>query len=261
MRMMSTGYLRRRGRWTIPAATILVLLLLGSIAVAGTKKVVLTTTDGYRITGILTEPPGGMSRAGVVLLHMYRHTKEGWAPLIPHLIRRGITTLAIDMRGHGESRLGPHGRDDGRRVLLRDASLFNGMHLDAEAAVRYLQDKGIESGRIGIIGASVGCSVAIHTAVAGSVKVASVVVMTPGERYLGVPTMDHIRIWPGIPLLILSSREEAGKGAVPIFRELKKKGAELRLFDESGVHGTYMFGEVEGVEELISSWTAEKLLH
>jgi len=224
---------------------------------AATDKVKLTAADGYPITGNLSRPDQGDDRIGVVLLHMYRHDKESWQPLVAELNRRGLVSLAIDMRGHGESSIGPGG-DDSSRVVERDPALFNAMHLDAEAAVRYLIDKAGCS-KIGLIGASVGCSVAIDTAVRGQVPVAAVVVMTPGSDYLGVPTLQHIENWPGRPLLILSSSEEQERGAEAIFRKLEKQGAELVIFAQTDIHGTNMFGRVDGVAARIVSWLIGKL--
>lgn len=223
------------------------------------RKVVLTADDGYRITGVLSEAAG--AQQGVVLLHMYRNGKESWQPLIGELVARSITCLAIDMRGHGESRFDPAGTDDWPRVMARDPMLFNAMHRDGEAGVRYLQSAaGIPAGRIGLVGASVGCSVAIHTAVLRAVPVKAVVVLTPGANYLGVPTLEHIKKWPGqTPLLILSSREEKDRGAVQIHAQLQDRGATLRLFAEESIHGTNMFGRVEGVEGLIAGWLGERL--
>jgi len=189
---------------------LLAALLIFSRAEAAPEKVVLTAADGYRITGSLTK---GDSGAGVVLLHMYGQSKESWQPLIEPLHARGITSLAIDMRGHGESRLDPAGNDDSKLVVARDPELFIQMHLDAEAAVRYLLAHGIKPSKVGLVGASVGCSVAIQTVAEGKVPVAAVVVMTPGKDYLGIPTMRHIKNWPGTPLLILTSREERNRGA------------------------------------------------
>ncbi|MBU4263154.1 MAG: alpha/beta fold hydrolase [Proteobacteria bacterium] len=225
---------------------------------AATEKVKLTTADGYRIAGILSRPSQGDGRLGVVLLPMYRHIKESWQPLVAELDRRGLVSLAIDMRGHGESRIGPDGDDSGR-VMERDPALFNAMHLDAEAAVRYLIDQA-GCRKIGLVGASVGCSVAIDTAVRAQVPVAAVVVMTPGSDYLGIPTLQQITGWPGdLPLLILSSAEEKERGAEAISRKLAKQRAELVLFDQTNIHGTNMFGRVDGVAERIVNWLNGKL--
>jgi len=236
---------------------VLVVIIIFSQAVAYAEKVTLITADGYRIIGTYTKGRGG---SGVVLLHMYRNDRNSWQPLVRELVSRGISSIAIDMRGHGESRLNPQGADDSKLVLARDSAFFNSMHLDAEAAVRYLLEQGITHDKIGVVGASVGCSVAVQTATLGEVPVSAVVLMTPGTNYLGISTMEHIKSWPGIPLLILSSEEEEGRGAAIIYEQLKEKGAVLKTFEEENIHGTNMFGQVDGVEKLISDWLVKKLL-
>jgi dienelactone hydrolase len=244
--------------------TILALFLLVALPVpafaetAGSREVVITAADGQPLSGLLGRG-GEANGAGVVLLPMYRQTKESWGPLLTVLNRRGFTTLALDLRGHGDSRMAPDGTDLSRQVAGRDPDLFNKMHLDAEAALRYLSGQGVAAERIGIVGASVGGSVAIDTITRGKVPVRAAVVMTPGREYLGIPTMTQIDNWPDIPLLILSSEEEAERGAAPIHRRLQGRNAELLTFPEEDIHGTNMFGTVAGVEELIADWLAAQL--
>ena len=223
------------------------------------KNITLTAKDGYRIAATLTMPKQKPAvDSGVVLIHMYRNTKESWKPLQDELVSRGITTLAIDLRGHGQSKLSPNGADDSIRVINREPQFFNTMYLDAEAALNYLVEKlGIKPARTALVGASVGCSIAIRTALDNTV--AAVVVMTPGRNYLGIPTMEHIKKWPGIPLLILTSEEEVDRGANDIYAALQDRGAELMVFQEEGIHGTNMFGEVEDIEKTIAEWLSRHL--
>ncbi len=225
------------------------------------ERVSMRASDGHPLVGTLSRPEGYKAlHAGVVLLPMYRHTRESWQPLVQVLNRAGFTTLAMDMRGHGESRYDANGGDDERRVLDRDSTLFNAMYLDAAAATAWLgKNLSIKAERIALVGASVGCSVALQAVATGSVRAYAVVVMTPGSNYLGVPTMEQITSWPGTPLLILSSEEEKERGAEQIYAALLGKGAQLRLFQQTSIHGTNMFGRVVGVEELISTWLHQNL--
>ncbi|MBF0541195.1 MAG: alpha/beta fold hydrolase [Nitrospirae bacterium] len=239
---------------------LIIALILFITQNAYAEKIVITTSDGYKITGTLTKP-NKKSTTGVVLLHMYTHQKEDWKPIIPYLTEIGVTTLAIDMRGHGESKTAPDGKDITDRVTNRDPVLFNQMHMDAEAAINYLiQKAGIDPKHIGIIGASVGCSVAIQTVITKTVNIKAVAVMTPGKDYLGVPTIVHIQTWSKTPILILTSKEEAENGSNLIYNYLKDNGAEIKIFDEKNIHGTYMFGKVKGVEKLIADWMGDRLL-
>ena len=68
-------------------------------------------------------------------------TKEGWDPQARALAAAGFRALAIDFRGHGQSR-------EGRQSRSPDDEY----HLDVLAAVRYLHETGAR--RVSIIGAS-----------------------------------------------------------------------------------------------------------
>ena len=238
----------------------LVFCLLVQPLYAG-ERISMQAADGHPLVGTLSRPGGNTNlQAGVVLLPMYRHTRESWQPLVEKLNNAGFTTLAIDLRGHGDSRYDAAGRDDGRRVISRDPILFNAMYLDAAAATAWLEKKmHITTQRTALVGASVGCSVALQAVANGAVNAYAVVVMTPGSNYLGIATMKQITSWPVTPLLILSSEEEKGRGAEQIHVALAQKGAELRLFPQTQIHGTNMFGEVAGVEDLITDWLLKKL--
>lgn len=197
----------------------------------------------------------------VVLLHMNRGRKEDWEPLFLALRERGIASLAVDMRGHGESTKGAKGEDLARRVAERDPELYRSMWQDAAAAVRWLEEFGHKAERIGLAGASVGCSVAIDAARRDS-RLQVVAALTPGENYLGVPTMEHLKDWGERALLVVTSEEEAPKGPKAIYELLSRREearVELWTLKEKEIHGTRMFGRVSGIEDRLAAWFAEEL--
>jgi len=238
----------------------LIFCLLAQPLFAG-ERVSMRAADGHPLVGTLAKPvPTKDLRAGVVLLPMYRHTRKSWQPLVEKLNRAGFTTLAIDLRGHGDSRYDADGRDDERRVISRDPALFNAMYLDAAAATAWLgKNLHVKTERMALVGASVGCSVALQAVAGGGGQGHAGVGIAPGGNYLGIATMEQITSWPQTPLLILSSEEEKDRGAEQIHAALAKKGAELRLFPQTQVHGTNMFGGVADVEDLITDWLLVKL--
>jgi len=224
------------------------------------REVNFTASDGHPLVATLDMPDQKIDiHAGVILLPMYRHTRESWQPLVQQLTAAGFTCLSLDLRGHGQSRIGADGSDDEKKVVARDSKFFNTMFLDVAAADEWLQKTEPQLEKMVIVGASVGCSVAVHAIAGGTVKAAATVLMTPGEDYLGIPTMDHIKTWPNIPLLILSSEEEQERGAAAIHKQLQNSGAELKLFPQTNIHGTNMFGKVDRVEEFISSWLVSQV--
>ena len=218
-------------------------------------EVSFSASDGHPLVATLDTPDKGTDiHTGVILLPMYRHTGESWQPLVQQLTAAGFTCLSLDLRGHGQSRFGADGSDDEKKVLARDPDFFNTMYLDVVAADSWLRNRESQIKQMVLVGASVGCSVAVHAVTGSSIKTGAVVLMTPGENYLGIPTMAHIKTWPGIPLLILSSEEEQGRGAAAIYKELQNNGAELKLFPQTDIHGTNMFGKVNKVEGFITQW-------
>ncbi|MEN8189053.1 MAG: alpha/beta fold hydrolase [Thermodesulfobacteriota bacterium] len=249
-----------RGKVLVCSCMIQVVMLLFLNCAIGGQRLELTSSDNHPLIGEMSLPGKKDIGAAVILLPMYRHTRQSYQPLLSHLTRNGFTVLAMDLRGHGESRLAADGSDDEQRVIDRDPSIFNEMYRDVEAASQYLaRTTGIPQQRQLIIGASVGCSVAVHSVSKDVIRPAGVVLLTPGENYLGVPTLEHVTTWPGTPLLILSSREEQQRGADAIYEALGDNGAELHLFDKTNIHGTRMFGQVGGVEQLIVDWLAAKI--
>ncbi len=224
------------------------------------REVNFTASDGHPLVATLDMPaPGTDLNTGVILLPMYRHTRESWQPLVQQLTAAGFTCLSLDLRGHGQSRYGADGSDDNKKVLAREPKFFNTIYLDVAAADEWLQKTEPQLEKMVIVGASVGCSVAVHAIAGGAARAAAAVLMTPGEDYLGIPTMDHIKTWPAIPLLILSSEEEQERGAAAIYKKLQNSGAELKLFPQTNIHGTNMFGKVDRVEEFITNWLVSQV--
>lgn len=222
---------------------LVLLLAVPSLA----ERITFRTDDGIEIVGDYVK--GKPGAPGIVCIPMYLHTRQTYLPLVIALKEKGFHVLAIDTRGHGES-----APDLAPRAKARDAKLFNAMHLDVMAAMRALEERGADRTRIGLVGGSVGCSVAIDTTVRARHAVRAVVLLTPGSNYLGVDSLQHLKKWPGTAVFTLTSKEE----------QAKSKGVmdALKPFDASNhfvvpradIHGTRMFNKVPGIEELIANW-------
>jgi pimeloyl-ACP methyl ester carboxylesterase len=229
------------------------------------QDVVLKTDDNMKLAATWWDEPHAGS-AGVVLLHMYASDRAAWKPLVAHLRARGIEVIAVDLRGHGGS--AKQGAiDHSGRVQKRDPKLFAEMHRDAIAAVRYLVKQGkCDSKRIALVGASVGCSVAIDTARRYPGETAAVACMTPGAAYLGLDSLEHAKTFPaGEPLLLLTHASEADGGANALSAAVA--GSSLVVYDtakpkdaaeENWAHGTKMFGRIPLVEQTLASFVAAR---
>ena len=63
----------------------------------------LITPDGFVLKGTLSVPAQPGPRPLVILAHQFQSTRSGWKPLVDRLNSAGLATLAMDLRGHGES--------------------------------------------------------------------------------------------------------------------------------------------------------------
>ncbi len=121
--------------------------------------------------------------------------------------------LALDLRGHGESRVNPAGEEVIWKKLraTRTANDYADMSRDAEAAVAWLAGQGVPEDSIGLIGAEVGGSVAIRYA-AVHAKVPLVVMLSPGMAWQEVLTVNALRaLKRPIPTPVLMVYADADK--------------------------------------------------
>ena len=113
------------------------------------QPVTLTTANGLRLRGWYVPSRNG---AAVAVMHGTGSNRVGVAAHARLLARHGFGALIFDLNGHGES--------DGRST-----SLPSQHQQDADAALAYLQRRpDVRSGRIGVVGVSLGGEVAIHAA-------------------------------------------------------------------------------------------------
>jgi pimeloyl-ACP methyl ester carboxylesterase len=113
------------------------------------QPVTLTTANGLRLRGWYVPSRNG---AAVAVMHGTSSNRLGVAGHARLLARHGYGALIFDLSRHGES--------DGRST-----SLPTQHQQDADAALAYLQRRpDVRSGRIGVVGVSLGGEVAIHAA-------------------------------------------------------------------------------------------------
>lgn len=225
------------------------------------ERVTFTTDEKSLVTIVGSYYAPSIKKKGTkapiaILLHMYGQDRTTWEPLIPYLHAAGFAALAIDMRGHGES-VTPASLELKTKMEDRDPRLFREMHRDVEAAYLWLSRRlDIDRARFVLVGASVGCSVALDYA-ARDKSVDGVVCMTPGTDYLGLNSIADARKYGERSLLMLASEEERGAAdelgrIVPraVVRIVAAAGLG-KLEGERPLHGTRMFGEVDGIEQTI----------
>ncbi|MGE3180778.1 MAG: alpha/beta hydrolase [Phycisphaerae bacterium] len=210
------------------------------------KSVQLRTADGLVIFADFYPAERKVDSAPfVILLHMYQSDRSAWQPMIEPLRNSGFAVLALDLRGHGES--GTTGTT--RRVEERDPEIFREMQDDVRATYDWVvQQPRVDRSRFALLGASVGCSVAIQYA-AKDKSVDVVACLTPGTNYLGLNTEEDIRQIQGRKILLV-----AVEGEREAAEQLGKlcDGATAKIYRGEG-HGTNMFaGVTRAIPETVS---------
>jgi dienelactone hydrolase len=246
----------------------LAALLLGGLAASTWaqtipgQRVTFTTSDGVELvaTYYAATAAEGEKPPFVILLPAFRQDRSTYEPLVPALHEAGMAVLALDPRGQGES-VGPKDMDLPARVEQRDKAVFAAMYRDVAAAYDWLAEQGqVDLTRFGVIGASMGCSVALDYA-ARDRSVDAIVCLTPGVDYLGLDSVVDIHKVGERPILLLASEDE--REAADKLGQVNDAATvhvfEQRAAEKGELHGTRMFGQVPGVEGLIVTFLADNL--
>ena len=216
----------------IPAIAALLLATLAGISSAGLdaydQRVTFRAEDGTTISGTWYEPSSRPAPA-VILVHMLGRSRQDWDDVAERLTAAGIGALAIDLRGHGESANGPTG----------EGGSYSAMTQDVAAAARFLRTKAeVVPSRIGILGASIGASLAVLDA-ASDPAVASLALLSPSLDYRGLRIEAAARKYGNRPMLLVASDDDAY--ARRSVADLQKTGTPRELVQLSGAgHGTNM---------------------
>lgn len=151
-----------------------------AVALAAAQAITFNTKDGWTLAAKYR--PAAAGKAVVVLAHGVGSASDEWASFGEDLARRGIGSLAVDLRGHAGSQAGPAGP---RAWPTFDATgEWPRAAEDLRAAASWLEKKGVPAWRIGFGGASIGANLA--SIVASERKTAPfLLLLSPAENYRG----------------------------------------------------------------------------
>ncbi|MDD4761843.1 MAG: alpha/beta fold hydrolase [Candidatus Pacebacteria bacterium] len=206
-----------------------------------TEKIFLMTADGKKIAGLFRKPEN--PSFWVIFIHMRPATKESWDEFAGELINKNIASLAIDLRGHGESDGGPSGylNDENCNIKINDL----------KSAVIFLRSEGAEPENIIFIGASIGANLVLKF-MSENKDFKTAILFSPGLNFKKVSGEEAAeKISSEQRILFISSRDDD--------RVLENELETQKLFDlvpldaekeivvyEKGGHGS----EILKTEEL-----------
>jgi pyridoxine 5-phosphate synthase len=242
------------------AALSLVLLsivLASPSAEAAGTRVSFPSGDGVVIAGELYEAASRQSTSAlrasddkapaVLLVHMLSRSHADWGTLPERMGDAGITALAIDLRGHGQSSGSP-----------QDLQAMVG---DVRAAALWLSTRpNVRGDQVAIVGASLGASLAL-LAVVNVPQVRAIALLSPSLDYRGLRTDNALikrlgqrSIWLAAsdqdPLALRSLHDIAAEPSGPREQHVSSVLA----------HGTVLLDKDPDVARSLVDWLRRSLL-
>ncbi|MBI3551930.1 MAG: alpha/beta fold hydrolase [Elusimicrobia bacterium] len=174
------------------------------------QDVELKSEDGWTLAGKYL--PSSSAPQTMILLHGKGERKELWIKLAKALAAAGYGYFGLDLRGHGESAVGPDGLPASWRKFKalpqgKGPNDFEDMTRDIAAVVSWLGTQGVPEETVGVIGTDVGGSVGLKYA-AVHPKVPLVVLLSPGTHYEEVLTPNAMRFYKNRPVLMIYSEAD-----------------------------------------------------
>lgn len=192
------------------------------------EDVELRSLDGWTLKARYL--PAREGRKTLLLLHGTGQRKEAWVLLARELAAEGYGVFGLDLRGHGESLIGPDGQAATWRKF-RTTKLqndFADMDRDIQAAVSTLTARGVAEESIGFVGEGVGGSVGLKYA-AVHPKIAMIVMLSPGMSYQEVTTVNAMLAYKNRPILMVYSEEDKlSSKATPLLNRIAQNSAGQR---------------------------------
>ncbi len=232
------------------------------------ETVDLRAVDGWALKAVWLKAKEG--KKTVVLLHGTGQRKEDWRAFARALAKDGEGYMAVDLRGHGESRVSPSGETltykklRAQNAMKGGANDYEDMVRDVEAAVGSLAGAGVAEESIGLAGAEVGGSVAVKYA-AVHPKVPFVIILSPGLAWQEIPLVNAVRHFKGRSTPLLMVHSEADKRSskeTPLLFAFAKNAvgeANATLLVVPDERGTRMFVKNKDLAGRVLSWIADPL--
>jgi pimeloyl-ACP methyl ester carboxylesterase len=197
-------------------------------------KVTLETRDGTLLVSNYLKVPD--SKAVVILLPMLSKTKASWQDFQGKLAANNFSSIAVDLRGHGEST-----SQKGREISWRTFSnkSLSKIGLDIEAVYEFLiRNEKISASKIFIAGASIGANLALNFA--ADHAVAGILLLSPGLDYRGITTEEAAGRYGDKPVFYAASREDMSSfESMRLLARLAPRRRALSELENAG-HGTEM---------------------
>jgi tetratricopeptide (TPR) repeat protein len=217
----------------------------------GGEVIELQTEDGVLLEGTLRRTDG---KGAVLFVHDLGARREVYTPYEQLFFVDDITTLSIDLRGHGASRADS---------LLSYAEMSNlnqdQTTEDVTAAMDYLYDLGYENDKITIVAEGYACGV-VEKAMYRSRISPPVVYLSPTFDELDLDLHTAFSFHTDRPTLVIFGNEDlSAMKSVQMFRETKDFSLlEQKMYERAG-HGVDALRRVPKALTFFQAWVGRVL--
>ena len=225
---------------------LLSIVLASPSAEAAGTRVSLPSGDGVVIAGEFYEAASRPAPA-VLLVHMLSRSHADWSALAERIRDAGITALAIDLRGHGQS--------------SGSAQDLQAMVGDVRAAALWLSTRpNVRGDQVAIVGASLGASLAL-LAVVNVPQVRAIALLSPSLDYRGLRTDNALIKRLGARSIWLAASDQDPL-ALRSLRDIAAEPSGPREQHVSSVlaHGTVLLDKDGDVARSLVDWLRRSLL-
>ena len=192
-----------------------------------------------------------------ILIHMMPETKESWKDFAQMAQTNGFASLAIDLRGHGQSEGGPDGYNE-----FSDADHQKSI-LDLQAAAAFLKEKNVDPEKVVFVGASIGANLVLQFLSENS-EYKKAILLSPGLDYRGIktePLVKNLKKGQSVWYLAAQDDDRSGGNAGDMVKKLYEltPGQVIRLITifKIGGHGTDLFNAVPELKNKILEWSVD----
>ena len=218
------------------------------------EDITLTTSDRVKIAGSYRAAAGNAEKAPIMIcVHMLGKSRDDFKDLTEQLSSLGIASLAIDIRGHGDSKMG------GKiRYSSFSEKQWNECVKDVNAAIGWaLRRDDIDGRFLGLLGASIGANLVIKAGSREEVKI--VVALSPGLDYHGVQIeKDASKIHEKPVFVVVTDGDKYSFETASKLAQVMQKQVEIQILEGRKQHGTDMF-RIPAFQEGLLYWIGNNL--
>jgi len=195
------------------------------------EKVKITTDDGVEIIGDLYF--NKESKYAGILIHMMPADRKSFRDLALKLLENGYSSIAIDLRGHGESTKSIRGILDYTKFSNKEHQDYI---FDLRTASNFLKDKGFREKNQFLIGASIGANLSLQF-ISQKPEIKAAILLSPGKNYKDIEIEKFLdKSIENKILIVLSKEDIQSYNSFDIFKE--KTPSSTILTYEGKHHGT-----------------------